>query len=201
MPITNEFSKIEGNKILIVSFGSMELKITGKCYFEFLRFLGFNYEHCDQLYYFDSKRNWYHHGIYGISPTVEGVAKHIKDKISQHKYEKIIFIGVSAGGYAAILFGSLCNATDVIAFKPRTILINPINPKYKNLKHFVNTTTKYLLYGELCITDINADHHISQCENLEDLENVTVRRQDRLYMRQVRDSGQLKKIFDEVINS
>lgn len=40
-------------------------------------------------------------------------------------------MGVLAGGYTSILFGSLCNVSNVIAFIPRTKLINPIN---KNMK-------------------------------------------------------------------
>ena len=42
-------------------------------------------------------------------------------------------MGVSAGGYASILFGSLCNVSSVIAFIPRTKLINPINKLEKHL--------------------------------------------------------------------
>jgi hypothetical protein len=39
----------------------------------------------------------------------------------------------SAGGYASILFDSICNNVDhVIAFIPQTILISPIN-NYSNL--------------------------------------------------------------------
>ena len=43
-------------------------------------------------------------------------------------------MGVSSGGYAAILFGSLCHITNVISFVPRTNLkeIIIVDNKYEN---------------------------------------------------------------------
>ncbi|MDE5075165.1 MAG: hypothetical protein O4749_03515 [Trichodesmium sp. St5_bin2_1] len=53
-------------------------------------------------------------------------------------------MGVSAGGYAAILFGSLCHVTNVISFLPRRKLkAKIVDKKYKKLKNIINNDTDY----------------------------------------------------------
>ena len=56
------------------------------------------------------------------APTLDDTIEFIKSKITAKKYNKIIGIGCSAGGYAAILFGHLLNFDKVIAFSPQTVL-------------------------------------------------------------------------------
>lgn len=94
-------------------------------------------------------------------------------------------MGTSAGGYAAILFGSICNVNHVISFIPQTILQNP----YSNLKNKINKNTKYVLYGDKSIKDVNNHHHILHCENLECFPNEGVD------VKMLRDTGELKKII------
>ena len=87
----------------------------------------------------------------------------------------MLFIGVSAGGYGVILFGSLCNSVNyVISFIPQTIIPNAINPKYANIKNVINKKTSYLLYGDKSIEDINSKHHILQCNNIAEFPNVEI---------------------------
>ena len=53
-------------------------------------------------------------------------------------------MGVSEGGYAATLFGSLCHVTKVISFIPRRKLKTKIvGKKYKQLKNIINNDTDY----------------------------------------------------------
>jgi hypothetical protein len=64
-------------------------------------------------------------------------------------------MGISAGCYTSILFGSICdNVTNVISFIPQTIIKNPINLNYSNLKNIINKNTKYILYGDESIQKI-----------------------------------------------
>lgn len=46
----------------------------------------------------------------------------IKNMTIDRGYKKIIGIGCSAGGYAAILYGNLLNFSKIIAFSPQTVL-------------------------------------------------------------------------------
>ena len=127
---------------LIICFGGMALKMGGILPFEFLNYLSKTFQKNTDLYfYIDKKQCWYHKGIDGITENIEDTVLYLNNIIKKSNYKKILFMGVSAGGYASILFGSLCNVSSVIAFVPRTKLINPINKKYGDLKLIVNNQT------------------------------------------------------------
>ena len=115
-------------------------------------------------------------------------------------YEKVIFMGTSAGGYAAILFGSLCNKVDyVVAFIPKVKLNRPVVAKYSNLNTFINSHTSYRLIGDTSITDVTHNHHILHCELLEGFANVQVIRKAGVNLKVLRDTGVIKSIIDELI--
>lgn len=195
-----EYSIITGKHILIVCFGGMALQMGGVPPFEFLRHLQSHYnESCDLLFYVDRKQCWYHHGIQGVSTNIEETVKHLSNKIQG--YKKVVFMGVSAGGYASILFGSLCNVSNVVAFVPRTNLLFPVNPYYKNLKNFININTNYILYGDTSIKDKNDNHHISQCENICGFPNVCLIRKEKINMKKLRDEGHIKLLLDNILFS
>jgi len=200
---TSELSMIRGNKTLICCFGGMALKMGGIPPFEFVRYLSSIYTGvCDLLFYIDTRRCCYHNGIEGISYNIEDTVDYLNHKIHSHKYNKIIFMGVSAGGYASILFGSLCaDVSHVISFIPKVKLSTPVNKKYENLKDIVNsnTTTKYILFGDMSITNIDDHHHISQCEILESFPNVSVIRKSRVDMKILRDTGVIKNVIDNIL--
>lgn len=109
-------------------------------------------------------------------------------------------MGTSAGGYAAILYGSLCNKVNgVISFIPQTILKNPIDIKYENLKNIINNETTYNLHGDASITDINDLHHIYHCNNLQNYKNVKIIRHNGCNLKLLRDNNVIKKCIDEII--
>jgi hypothetical protein len=109
-------------------------------------------------------------------------------------------MGTSAGGYASILFGSLCNnINNVISFIPQTILNNPIYLKYVNLKNIINKNTKYILWGDMSIQDKNDSHHILHCENIECFLNVKIIKTNGVNLKQLRDDGSIKKILDDIL--
>ena len=212
----SEFTILNGNKNVIVCFGGMKLQMDGIPPFEFLNYLSSIYKDTyDLLFFIDKHQCWYHKGIDGISTTIDETCEYLNNKIKQ--YEKVIFIGTSAGGYAAILFGSLCNVTNVLAFIPQTILSNPINDqvdsitynryknlksresytKYSNLKTIINLNTQYILYGSLKYqNDINNQHNIMHCVNLDSFQNVKIIKKFILNIKKMRDSGELKEIID-----
>jgi predicted esterase YcpF (UPF0227 family) len=184
----SEYSIIKDNsKFLIICFGGMSLKLGGILPFEFLNYLSKTYDKNVDLYFFiDKNQCWYHKGIHNISNNIDDTVLYLNNIINKKSYEKIIFMGVSAGGYASILFGSLCNISNVIAFKPRTTYHNKmINSKYFNLKNIINNNTNYILFGDLSFNDINNDHHISHCNNLN--------------MKNLRDDNTIKLLIDNIL--
>ena len=117
--------------------------------------------------------------------------------------KKIIFMGVSAGGYAAILFGSLCHVINVISFIPRTNLKGIrgiVDNKYENLKNIINNDTDYLLYGDLSVKEKNSNHHMSQWDNLEGFSNIKIVKKNSLDMKKLRNDGTIKNELDKIIH-
>ena len=98
-------------------------------------------------------------------------------------------MGTSAGGYASILFGSLCNVHKVISFIPQTILKNPFNTIYKNV---INPNVNYILHGDINDQGI---HHISHCENIKG-KNIKIIRDDKFNMKLIRDNGTIKNYIN-----
>jgi len=193
-------SIIIGGKRLIICFGGMALQFGGILPFEFLNYLSTIYKNeCDLIFFIDKDQCWYHNGIKDITHNIDGTISYLNNIINDGKYDKVLFMGTSAGGYAAILFGSLCNNVhNVISFIPQTILIDPIDIRYSNLKTIINKTTTYLLYGALIISDISDIHHISHCENVETFANVTVIKHNDCDMKQLRDDGLIKQYIDDI---
>jgi hypothetical protein len=197
---SSEISKLNGSKYLLVSFGGMAQNIGGIIPFEFLKYLSAVYENqIDLLFYIDKNQFCYHKGIRGISNTVEETVDYLNHKIKKGNYEKVIFMGTSGGGYASILFGSLCKVSHVIGFIAPTILRNPKYKIYTDLKEYICPTTQYLLYGDVSIRNKLDAHHISHCEYIECFPNVKVVRNEYVDLRKMRDVGELKKIIDGVL--
>ena len=197
----NEYKIINGNANLIICFGGMALQFGGILPFEFLNYLSSVYKNnCDLIFFIDRHQCWYHKGIQNITNNIDETAVYLNNIIKDGNYKKVIFMGTSAGGYGAILFGSICNnVTNVISFIPQTILKNPINLNYSNLRNVINENTNYLLYGDISVQDVNDSHHIHQCENIEGLANVKILKNEGCDLKELRDTGFIKKTIDDII--
>jgi hypothetical protein len=188
----SELIKLRGSSHLIISFGGMALDINKAIVFEFVNHLS-TYDDVDLIFYIDMFQSCYHKGLKGITTNIPETVEYLCTKIKG--YSKVIFMGTSAGGYAAILFGSLCKVDTVIAFIPPTILKNPFNKKYKNLKEHLNETTKYVLYGSLSYKNEDNPHHISHIENVASFKNVEVIVKETLNFKHLRDTGEIKRVI------
>jgi len=197
----SEYKIINGNKNLIICFGGMALLFGGILPFEFLRYLSSQYsDTCDLIFYIDKNQCWYHKGLKDITTTIDETVLYLNTNIENGNYEKIIFMGSSAGGYAAILFGSLCiNVNYVITFIPQTILKYGINLNYLDLKNIINKNSIYILYGDTSIENVDDVHNISQCENIEEFTNVKIIKNNGCNLPVLRDSGFIKKIIDDLL--
>lgn len=185
------------NKTLIISFGGSQCGMGALALFEFKNFLEKHFPSYDRLFYIDEHQNWYQDGIKGITTSVDETVAHIEKKLKG--YTRIICIGSSSGGYAAILFGSLLNADSVLTFNAQTYLNRP--NFITNLRFVVNDKTKYMLYGDTSIKKQEDHlHHISHCENLEGPPNVVVCKKDTCNLKELRDSGELLEIFHSILD-
>ena len=110
--------------VMLIAFGGLKKGIGRIAPFEF-----FNLTKdvlVKKIYVRDLKQSWYHATLPGIadSPhgTVDGVAGHLRKLIKQQRPRKVVCVGNSAGGYAALLFGCLIGAHVVHAFAPQTYI-------------------------------------------------------------------------------
>jgi pimeloyl-ACP methyl ester carboxylesterase len=75
-----------------------------------------------QIFVRDLERAFYHRGVVGAGSSIEEVADYLRATVREAGVERVVTVGNSAGGYAALLFGHLIGATEVHAFGPETFL-------------------------------------------------------------------------------
>lgn len=125
------------------------------------------------IYIRDIQKQWYIDGINSEIDTPEKLWKLIE---KETKGYKIYSIGSSAGGYAAIVYGSLIKAARVYAFNAQLNLfqtlknsypsVDPILYKYKNedrakfynVDNFLNPGTEYF-YFQSALSRIDIDQY------------------------------------------
>jgi pimeloyl-ACP methyl ester carboxylesterase len=71
----------------------------------------------------DLHQAWYHRGIPRQgSRSLSETAERLKELIEPHGVERMVTIGNSSGGYAALAFGALLGADVGLAFSPQTTI-------------------------------------------------------------------------------
>lgn len=196
----NSYLKIynSDSDTLIISFACHAKWFGGIPRFEFVNFFESNFKNINKQFYIDKHVTCYHKGIFGISNNIDETVTYLKNEIKD--YKNVIFLGVSAGGYASILFGSLLNINTVLAFIPQTLRRDKyIDEKYRDISKYINNTTKYYIYGNLSVTDIKDTHHISQCERISHHPNVFITRVKNFDLKKMRDNGELYLILNKLI--
>ena len=192
---------ITGNvDTLIVSFAGHDHMFGMIPRFIFVNFFEKHFSNVDRHFYIDTRTCSYHKGIPGISNTIDETAAYLKAKIAP--YKRVIFLGVSSGGYAAILFGSLLGVSTVLAFIPQTIryVHRNIEEKYRDLLPYFNSSTQYHLYADTSVKKESDPHHVSQCDRFAIADNVKVIKCKKIDLRVMRDSGELYDIISKLIN-
>lgn len=115
--------------VLVVVFGGLASSFGGTPPFEFLRVLN-----CAgparKLFFRDDHQAWYHRGVRGVSNSIGGVEAEIRRVIGTMKPSKVVMLGSSAGGYAALLFGRRIGASEVHAFGPQTFISPGLRLRY-----------------------------------------------------------------------
>jgi pimeloyl-ACP methyl ester carboxylesterase len=109
----------EPGNVALVLFGGINRQI-GMPPFEFFRLT--QDLPVKKIFLRDHEQAWYHRGVTGAGNSIDEVAECLGQLLSQAKVDKVVTTGNSMGGYAALLFGNLLGATEVVAFSPQTFL-------------------------------------------------------------------------------
>jgi hypothetical protein len=109
----------DASPTMLVVFGGLNRQVGGVPPFEFMRLTGG--VPVKRLFVRDPRQAWYHRGLPGVGDDLDAVAKHLASR-PYGDYERLVLVGNSAGGYAALLFGSLLDADCVLSFAPQSTI-------------------------------------------------------------------------------
>jgi hypothetical protein len=76
----------------------------------------------NKLYLRDLDKAWFLRGLRGVTGNVGATANFLRAEATAAKARRVIFTGYSLGGFAALLYGSLCGADEVHAISPQTFI-------------------------------------------------------------------------------
>lgn len=135
------WEKTAESQTLVVTFSHMEIgdRIAPFCFVDSIRQYPVN-----RLYVRDLNKRYYLQGIDSKTNSIERFTSLLKEKMANFGSEKVIFIGNSGGGFAALLYGMILQPTQVLAFAPRTYLDNKNRQKYADTRNsdLVNATVE-----------------------------------------------------------
>lgn len=78
--------------------------------------------HLNKILVRDSGNAWYHRKIEGLGSHADETADSLRDLVRTIAPAKVVTIGQSMGAYAAVMFGLLIEAQQIIAFGPLSFL-------------------------------------------------------------------------------
>ena len=117
----------ERTDVLFLSFGGVRMG-SGMPPFEFTASL--SSKGVPGYFIKDFRQSWYHEGLLGISEDLEGTHRYLQQLVARHNCKRLVTLGNSAGGYAAILFGALLGADRVTAFAPQVEVTRDVVKQY-----------------------------------------------------------------------
>jgi len=104
----------------IIAFGGLWMRMGGLPPFEFFGQL--EDVPSGRVFVRDLEQSWYQLGIRGAADDIRASAKWLADLLEAHGIERTVCVGCSAGGFAAIAFGSLIGAAEIHAFGAQTTI-------------------------------------------------------------------------------
>jgi hypothetical protein len=75
-----------------------------------------------KLFLRDPERAWYHKGLKGLTRNLDETADFLREFAVSRRVRRLVVLGASSGGYAALVLGRLLEANAVHAVSPRTFL-------------------------------------------------------------------------------
>lgn len=169
----------------------------------------------------DQYQAWYHQGVQGSENSLGALYARLVDIRDEMQPRRVVTIGNSCGGFAALLFGSLMGAAQVHAFAPQTyigpwrrLFTRDFRWSREMLRLHLLVRPKcrcYDLRPVLTLTDANCHIYYSLSDAMD------VRHAERLVsvtgvqlhpyemgghelVRQMRDSGELARIVEAAID-
>lgn len=115
-------------KALIVAFAGQAHRLYEFEHFEFVRSTA--HADCSKVYCLDPKFVWYQTGINEELNSIPKVTDKLRGLIEEANPSQVRFIGVSAGGFAAIMFGHFLRVDSVHAFGCQTFLTKELEEQY-----------------------------------------------------------------------
>jgi hypothetical protein len=107
------------SETLLLTFGGMK-SLAGLASFEFVALT--ETMPVKRMFVRDPRQSWYHRGMPQHGATLASVAESLGDLVEGAGAKRLVVAGNSAGGYAALLFGTLLGADLVLAFAPQTTI-------------------------------------------------------------------------------
>jgi pimeloyl-ACP methyl ester carboxylesterase len=172
-PITINFDPQQ--HVLLLLFGGLAQQI-GMPFFEFNKITS-GLSRVNKIFLRDKYRSWYHRGLPRMGRDIDAVASFLQQYTAHASTHKIIAVGNSGGGYAALLFGALLGVDEVHAFSPKTfidpikrIINNDIPPKYGArhlLRLYLHGKRKYFDLKKVFLASASqkGNYHIYYAEN------------------------------------
>ncbi len=117
LPYTADMSS--DSRTLLIAFGGLQGEL-GMPVFEF--FKSTRDLPVKRLFVRDLRQAWYHRGLSGEERALADVAATLRELIAREHVERLVTVGNSAGGYAALVFGTILGADVALAFSPQTVL-------------------------------------------------------------------------------
>lgn len=164
----------------ILAFGGMRRSI-GMPKAEFFNSLS-GTEKYNILFIKDFHQVWYQSGLLGLTDNIEDTVEYLESVIPPST-KKLVTVGASSGGFAAILFGALLHASRTISFAPQTFIDKEVfdtfktpiskweyleKAEYTDLKKVIaeHTDTVHDVYIGNDEQDIKMLEHIQSSENV-----------------------------------
>ena len=109
----------DGARTMLIAFGGMRGAL-GMPPFEFLRVNG--RLRTSRIFVRDLAQSWYHRGVPGLGSTIDDAAAGIRTVLESCPPKRLVVTGTSAGGYAALVFGTLLGADVILSIVPQTVV-------------------------------------------------------------------------------
>jgi hypothetical protein len=113
------FDEEPGSSTLLISFGGIANRLPIPV-FEFMRSL--DPFRINKVFIRDFRQCWYTNGIQGITESPAETIVYLRGLIDKYGKDRCLFLGNSAGGYAALLYGHLLGIDETHAFSPQTFI-------------------------------------------------------------------------------
>ena len=121
--------RLEGGRtdVQFLSFAGLNLAM-GMPPFEFLRSL--SGRDVPGWFIKDFHQSWYQKGLLGITQNVTETRDFLRGLVGPPGERRLVTVGASSGGYAAIVYGCWLGAERAVAFSPQTLINRRIVSQY-----------------------------------------------------------------------